>query len=239
VSDGSGRGHGPTAASTSRKRIRVGLADAHTLLATSLAYCLAQEPDIDVTGVHQTLDGVTLQRSPPDVLIVGYFLMLTKGSEILGDVSPVDPKIIVLTATLDEETLSSCIQFGAVGCVTRDREPRDVADAVRRVHGGEVLFGPDILVRLLRGAGARPPEPEQLASLLAPRELEVLDCLARGLGTTEIARKLVISPHTVRSHLKSALTKLNARSRTEAIARAVTLRLISPLEPYRSDVGSI
>jgi DNA-binding NarL/FixJ family response regulator len=212
-------------------RIRVEVADGHFLLAHALARVLSQESDIDVIGVRRELDIVSLRRTRPDVLVLGYFLMLSHGPEFIEELRREisDLRILVLTATLDEETLACCVRFGTVGCVTKSQHPEELAIAIRQVALGQVLFSSEILVRLLRAEVRRAPDVDSAVQPLRPREVEVLTALASGQNAVEIAHQMVISPHTVRSHLRSALTKLRARSRAEAIAIAVRRGLIDPM----------
>jgi DNA-binding NarL/FixJ family response regulator len=220
----------PTSTQAS-SRVRVEIADGNALLAHSLSFFLSEECDIEVTGVRCELDLVNIKRTRPDVLVIGYFLMLTHGPEYFDELRRelANVKTLVLTATLDEETLASCVRFGTVGCVTKSQHPRDLAEAIRSVAGGSVLFEPEGLVRLLRAEARRAPVTDTVVQVLAPREIEVLAALAQGHNTVEIATQMVISPHTVRSHVRSALTKLGVRSRSEAIAVVVRRGLIGPL----------
>jgi DNA-binding NarL/FixJ family response regulator len=107
--------------------------------------------------------------------------------------------------------------------VGKDSTPTTLAAAIRRADAGQVLFAPDVLIRLL--APGRHPVAETAPRLAtvrpSDRELAVLRLVATGLSTAEVAAPLYISGHTVRAHLKSALRKLGARSKLEAVLIAV------------------
>ncbi len=124
-------------------------------------------------------------------------------------------RVVVLGDSLDRNLLSACVRAGAAGYRTTDCTVADLVRSIRQVHNGEALFEPDTLVDLLTFSAI-----PRLSQPLAPRELEVLKVLATGLSTGEAAAQLRISIHTVRTHLKKAMTKLRARSKLEAIILA-------------------
>jgi DNA-binding NarL/FixJ family response regulator len=130
-------------------------------------------------------------------------------------------RVIVLTEAVDREALVAYVRAGAVGCLAVDRAVPELVRAIKQVYAGEVLFDPGTLVDLLTGAAQRP-----LVQTLAPRELEVLRVLATGLSTEEAASQLRITVHTLRTHLKKAMTKLGARSKLEAIILALREGLV-------------
>jgi DNA-binding NarL/FixJ family response regulator len=122
----------------------------------------------------------------------------------------------------------ACAQAGAMGCFTEDFAPSALADAIKRVHAGEVLFTPEVLLELIQGAQVRDvtaaTTPHQIS--LAPREREVLQAIATGLTPEQVADLLTISIHTVRTHLKNSMAKLNSRSKLEAVMLAIKNGLI-------------
>src|SRR5688572_4335678 len=209
-------------------RICVSIVHRDQLFARLLAAYLGDEPDIEVVAVHESLDSAMVVQSRPDILLLGFLAMVTGGLEVVRSIRAKLPdlKIVVLTTSLDEETVRWSIEFGAVGCVTWDRGPDELVDALHLVADGRVLVSPEVLMGLIGASDRREPVVDRSSYSLGPREIEVLEALADGLGTAAVAERLSVSPHTVRAHLKSALAKLNARSRTEAIALALRHRLI-------------
>jgi DNA-binding NarL/FixJ family response regulator len=215
-----------------RTRIAVLLVHEHQLLAEALAIVLEADPALEVVGALANPDVVAAQvrRRGPDVALVTHLPPRLDGACLTAALRAefADLKVVMLTAAADEDTLSACIQAGAVGCVTMDRPPAEVVRAVKRAHAGETLFASDVLLNLL----TRPPDPGREPELqpptqpLAPRELEVLQAVATGLSTEEAAARLGISVHTVRTHLKRALGKLGVRSKLEAVLVALKGGLI-------------
>src|SRR5256885_1861316 len=126
---------------STQRLIRVVLVDGHQLLAHALATTLSAAPLLDVVGVLPTLDLTVFRRLSPDVLIVSYVAMLLHREtlETLPEVLP-GLRMIVLTALPDEETLELCIQIGAVGYLTKDQLPSDLAEMIRQAWAGAVLF---------------------------------------------------------------------------------------------------
>jgi two-component system response regulator DesR len=224
---GAAGGHAAGPAEGPRAPVRVLLADGHRLLAGALAAALPADPALEVVGVRPDLAAGPIRRAGPDVLVLGYPLLRAEGRR-LAELRAEAPelKALVLTAGLDDETVAACVRAGAAGCVARHQSPADLGRAIRRAHAGEVLFPPEVLVRLLRPAPPRAPGPDPPPRPLSARERQVLSAAADGLSVDEAAERLVLSPHTVRSHLKGAMGKLGARSRLEAVLRAAGAGLI-------------
>jgi DNA-binding NarL/FixJ family response regulator len=128
----------------------------------------------------------------------------------------------VLTASEDEDNLLGAIRAGAAGYLLKSEPPERIVSFLRGVAQGEAALSGAVARRLLdqvREGGGRTAVPDSVAGVLSARELEVLLLLDRHLGTDEIAQRLYISEHTVRSHVKSLLGKLNVSSRREALEK--------------------
>jgi DNA-binding NarL/FixJ family response regulator len=134
-----------------------------------------------------------------------------------------DAAIVVLTASEDDTNLLSAIRGGAAGYLLKSEPPERIVSFLRGVsHGDVALSGPvarRLLERVREGGQEGGTVPEEIAQALSARELEVLLLLDQHLGTDEIAQRLIISEHTVRSHVKSLLGKLGVSSRREALER--------------------
>jgi DNA-binding NarL/FixJ family response regulator len=129
-------------------------------------------------------------------------------------------EVVVLTASGTEENLLAAIRGGAAGYLLKSEPPERIVDFLRGVGHGEAALSGEVARRLLeqvREGGSR-GVPDEIAHLLSARELEVLLLLDEHLGTEEVAARLYISEHTVRSHVKSLLRKLGVSSRQEALA---------------------
>src|SRR6266542_2105324 len=131
-----------------------------------------------------------------------------------------DCEVVVLTASGTEENLLGAIRGGAAGYLLKSEPPERIVDFLRGVANGEAALSGTVARRLLeqvRAGGRSSGVPDAIAAALSARELEVLLLLDEHLGTDEIAKRLFISEHTVRSHVKSLLRKLGVSSRREAL----------------------
>jgi len=202
------------------------------LLGQALAIALDDDPDISVSSAStDPCAAVTFVRdTKPDVVLVYLQLSQLDGTKVAQALRAAVPdiKIIILAGTLDHDTMFACAQAGAMGCVTEDFAPAALAEAIKRVHRGEVLFTPAVLLELIQGAQSRgtaaATSPSQVS--LAPREREVLQAIASGLTPEQVADLMSISIHTVRTHLKNVMAKLNSRSKLEAVMLAIKNGLI-------------
>jgi DNA-binding NarL/FixJ family response regulator len=217
--------------------IKVLLADGHLLLAEALSHVLAADPMLHVVGVQTNPEaiGEHVRRTDPDLLLLSYFFMEHDDGRIaraLRNQFPALP-LLILTSSDDDQTIFSCVQHGAVGYVNKDRFTADLVGAIKRVSRGEVLFPSDVLVKLLTRASQEQAtaRPEPSVQPLAPREIELLQAVAGGLTTGEVAARMNITVHTVRTHLKHILTKLGARSKLEAVVTALRHGMIELPRP--------
>ncbi len=130
-------------------------------------------------------------------------------------------EVVVLTASESEDNLLAAIRGGAAGYLLKSESPDRIVGFLRGVVHGEAALSGTVARRLLdqvrEGGGRSSAVPDSIAAVLSARELEVLLLLDEHLGTDEIAKRLFISEHTVRSHVKSLLAKLNVSSRREAL----------------------
>ena len=143
------------------------------------------------------------------------------GIEALPKIRDAAPEceVVVLTASGTEENLLAAIRGGAAGYLLKSEPPERIVEFLRGVGHGEAALSGEVARRLLeevRAGGSR-GVPDQIAASLSAREVEVLLLLDEHLGTEEIAARLYISEHTVRSHVKSLLRKLGVSSRREAL----------------------
>lgn len=157
----------------------------------------------------------------PDVVLMDLHLGTSSGVDATREIVRRHPGIGVLVVTmLDDDSVFASMRAGARGYLLKGADPTEVERAVRAVANGEVLLGPAVAERAVAFlAGTRvhgsPPFPE-----LTDREREVLDQVARGLDNLSVARRLNLSPKTVRNHLSNILTKLQVTDRAQAIVRA-------------------
>jgi DNA-binding NarL/FixJ family response regulator len=210
---------------------RVLIVDDHPLTREALATLLAGN-DFDVVG--QASDGqeaIELAgRLRPQVILLDLSMPGLDGlSALPGLRSAVpDAEVIVLTASGTEDNLLAAIRAGAAGYLLKSEPPDKIVSFLRGVVRGEAALSGEVARSLLdqvRDGGYRNGGvPDDIAGALSAREVEVLLLLDEHLGTDEIAARLYISEHTVRSHVKSLLRKLNVSSRREALDALATAR---------------
>ena len=207
--------------------LRVLVVDDERLFAELMRVALARASEIEVVGVMHDVKSAadaatTLQ---PSVVLSDYHLPDGTGADLARSLRRTTPDTSVLILTGDPSTsvLADVARSGAVGHLTKSRDLDDVVSAVRQAAGGEILFAPSELQRLLVADRTE----RKLEEPLTTRELEVLRILAGGVSTSSAAESLGISTATLRAHVQAILRKLGAHSRLEAVAEAARLGLIT------------
>jgi DNA-binding NarL/FixJ family response regulator len=202
---------------------RILLVDDHPLTRSALA-ALLQQHGFEVIG--EAADGeeaiVRAGDLQPDLILLDLSMPGLDGLSALPRLRDAAPscEVVVLTASGVEENLLAAIRAGAAGYLLKSEPPARIVDFLRGVAQGEAALSGAVARRLLeqvRETGGRTGVPDEIAAALSARELEVLLLLDDHLGTDEIAKRLFISEHTVRSHVKSLLRKLGVSSRREAL----------------------
>ena len=210
---------------------RILIVDDHPLTREALASLLGAH-GLDVIGCAS--DGAEAiaeaGRLQPDLVLLDLSMPGLDGLTALPRLREAAPEceVVVLTASGTEENLLSAIRAGAAGYLLKTEPPERIAAFLDGVANGEAALSGSVARRLLdqvrlnngRDAGV----PDAIAATLSARELEVLLLLDDHLGTDEIARRLYISEHTVRSHVKNLLAKLGVSSRREALERLSAAR---------------
>jgi DNA-binding NarL/FixJ family response regulator len=210
---------------------RVLVVDDHPLTLEALTSLLEQH-DFDVTG--QANDGAeAIQMAGklhPDLVLLDLTMPGVDGLSALPGIREAAPdtEVVVLTASGTEENLLAAIRAGAAGYLLKTESPERIASFLRGVIGGEAALSGSVARRLLDrvrdGGRLGGGIPDSIAQRLSAREVEVLLLLDDHLGTDEIAGRLYISEHTVRSHVKSLLRKLGVSWRREALERLAVAR---------------
>jgi DNA-binding NarL/FixJ family response regulator len=165
----------------------------------------------------------------PEIVLLDLSMPGMDGLEALPRLRAAAPgcEVVVLTASGTEENLLAAIRGGAAGYLLKSEPPERIAEFLRGVGHGEAALSGAIARRLLdqvRNGGGSGGVPDEIARSLSAREVEVLLLLDERLGTDEIAARLYISEHTVRSHVKSLLRKLGVSSRREALDALASAR---------------
>jgi len=203
---------------------RILLVDDHPLTRSALSGLLMQH-GFDVVGEAE--DGAEAaaraEDLQPDLILLDLSMPGVDGLTALPRLRDAAPRceVVVLTASGTEENLLGAIRGGAAGYLLKSEPPERIVGFLRGVANGEAALSGAVARRLLeqvRSSGGRDSGvPDSIAAVLSARELEVLLLLDEHLGTDEIAKRLFISEHTVRSHVKSLLRKLGVSSRREAL----------------------
>lgn len=219
---------GPDDAGTGMRRILI--VDDHRSFAEALALAVDQEPDLRTAGiavdVREALDLV--RREPPDVVLTDVRLPGVDGIEgirMMREIAPEVP-VVLFTGFADPSVLRRGVRAGAAGIISKQGSLADIVGAVRAAANGQMIVDRSTLVRLVAHREEEPEPAAPRAVSLTPREREVLGLLGDGMDPTAIARKLGISVHTARDHVKSILRKLDARSQLEAVILAMRSGLL-------------
>src|SRR5881227_1936894 len=210
---------------------RILIVDDHPLTREALASLLGAH-GLDVIGCAS--DGAEaiqeVGRLQPDLVLLDLSMPGLSGLDALPRLRAAAPgcEVVVLTASGTEENLLAAIRAGAAGYLLKTEPPERIAAFLDGVVNGEAALSGSIARRLLEqvrdGSGRDSGVPDAIASTVSARELEVLLLLDEHLGTDEIAKRLFISEHTVRSHVKSLLRKLGVSSRREALEQLAVAR---------------
>ncbi|SFP60275.1 two component transcriptional regulator, LuxR family [Geodermatophilus dictyosporus] len=203
--------------------VRVVVADDHPMYRFGLRAVLDAAPEVDVVG--EAADGAALlevvARCAPDVVLTDLSMPRLSGTAAVDELTRRRPGLGVLVLTMheDDASLFGALRAGARGYLLKGADADEIVRAVLAVAGGDAVYGGAVARRVvdaLTGRAARAPALPELTG----REREVLELLAAGLPTGQIARRLALSDKTVRNHVSAVLTKLQVPDRAAAVARA-------------------
>jgi DNA-binding NarL/FixJ family response regulator len=215
-----------TTGPTSRP-IRVMLVDDHVLVRTAVRHAISGPDLVVVAEAGSAEEAIPMAVAfRPDVILLDITLPGMSGVQVVRELAPRLPgtKIVMLTASSAERDLVEAVRFGAIGYLTKDLAPEELARAIRAAHAGDLAMTTRMAARVIHrlAEGGRqgivlPPDPD--LGELTHREREVLRLLAEGLTDREIGGALTISIRTVETHVSSILHKLGVRNRAEAAGR--------------------
>ncbi|MEU6853659.1 response regulator transcription factor [Actinacidiphila alni] len=216
--------------------IRVLLADDQMLVRAGFRALLDAQSDIEVVG--EAADGEEALRLvrevTPDAVLMDIRMPLLDGlaatRRITDDQALAKVRVVILTTFELDEYVFEAIRAGASGFLVKDTEPEELLRAVRAVVEGDALLSPGVTRRLIAEFAARSKEPAEAVGLgqLTEREREVMALVGIGLSNEEIARRLVVSPLTAKTHVSRAMVKLGARDRAQLVVMAYESGLVRP-----------
>ncbi|MCZ0990783.1 response regulator transcription factor [Streptomyces diastatochromogenes] len=216
--------------------IRVLLADDQSLVRAGFKALLDAQPDIEVAGRRPTARRPLrrVRELRPDVVLMDIRMPRLDGlaatRRITGDTELKDVKVVMLTTFELDEYVFEAIRSGASGFLVKDTEPDELVRAVRAVVEGDALLSPGVTRRLIAEFAARSKAPAAADTLvrLTEREREVMALVGIGLSNEEIARRLVVSPLTAKTHVSRTMVKLGARDRAQLVVLAYESGLVRP-----------
>ncbi len=221
-------------------RIRLLIVDDQELVRTGFRLLLETQDDLHVVG--EAGDGAeAIERAhalKPDVVLMDIRMPRMDGIEATERLTAAEieppPRVLVLTTFDLDEYVFGALRAGAAGFLLKDAPRERLLEAIRVVHAGEALLSPSITRRLIEDFAARTDPiapPRALLEQVTPREREVLVLVARGLSNAEIAKHLVVTEATVKSHVRSILMKLDLRDRVQAVVFAYEHGIVAAGDP--------
>ncbi|WP_406024474.1 response regulator transcription factor [Nocardioides sp. NBC_00850] len=208
------------------QRIRVVLVDDHPVVRAGVRALVDAQDDLDVVGeaADSAQAVAVVGETRPDVVLMDLSLGDGPGgaetTRLVREL-PSPPHVLVLTTYDTEADVLEAVDAGAAGYLLKDAPPDELFRAIRGTARGETVLAPSVATRLLQRAASPTPK-------VSPREVEILRLLARGLGNKEMARELLVSEATVKSHLSHIYTKLGVDTRAGAVATAIERRILRP-----------
>jgi len=213
------------------------IADDHEVVRAGYAALLDTQPDFTVLGT--AADGAeavqTCQEQCPDVVLMDIRMPGMDGIEATRLLTSTEsaPRVLILTTFDLDEYVYDALRAGASGFLLKDVTAERLFDAVRVIAAGDALLAPSVTRRLIGEFARQRPrraasEPSPALTTLTPRETEVLRLIAEGLSNPEIAKRLVVTEETVKTHVSRILGKLGLRDRTQAVVAAYESGLVVP-----------
>ena len=208
------------------QRIRVVLVDDHPVVRAGVRALVDAQDDLDVVGeaADSAQAVAVVGETRPDVVLMDLSLGDGPGgaetTRLVREL-PSPPHVLVLTTYDTEADILRALDAGALGYLLKDAPPDRLFAGIRATARGETVLAPSVAARLVRRTASPGP-------VVTEREVEVLELLARGLGNRDMARELLVSEATVKSHLSHVYTKLGVDTRAGAVAAAIERRIIRP-----------
>jgi len=208
------------------KKIRVAIADDHSVLRESLAALLGNQRDLEVCGAaaNGTEALRIVQECHPDVLVLDLFMPEGDGFDVLRTLDRSGARVasVVLTGSENQLDYVQVVRLGARGLVLKGDSPEVLFSAIRSVANGELAFNDDIARQVLNSMAVENRHTQGSLHRLSERERQIAVLVARGLKNRDIAQQLTISENTVKRHMQSIFNKTGARDRLELAVFALS-----------------
>ena len=202
-------------------KIKVLIADDHTIVRIGLSALLGTQPDIAVVGEADNGDAAVREslRLRPDIVIMDLMMPRKNGVEATKELHEKAPdiKVIILTSYSSSDGIAHALNAGASGAIVKTADDSSLISAIHKVADGRQFISPTIR-QVMRES---PPVPG-----LTDRQREIIESMARGLSNNDIAKQFGISPTVAREHITAILNKIGASNRTEAVAIALQKQLL-------------
>lgn len=214
----------------SEETVTVVVADDQALIREGLETLLRLSPGIEVVGTARDGEEAVqlVARLGPNVVLMDLRMPRCDGVEATSRIARdyPDTRVVVLTTYADDDSIFSALEAGALGYLTKDAGAQQIQDAIRTVQAGEALLDPAVQHRLIQRLRDPSPRrgsssPKALPDGITPREADVLRLIAEGLSNAEIARSLVVSEATVKTHVNNIFSKAGLRDRAQAVVYAM------------------
>jgi DNA-binding NarL/FixJ family response regulator len=215
--------------------IRVVIADDQGMVRAGFRSLLAHESDIEVVG--EAADGqaavTVVCRTRPDVVLMDIRMPVLDGlaatRRLMAEPQP--PRVLALTTFDLDQYVYEALRAGAAGFLLKDATVEELVAAIRTLAAGNAILDPAVTRRVIEAfVRSKPPDPSATAKLdrLTEREVQVLRLIARGLSNAELARRLVVTDATAKTHVSNVLTKLDLRDRVQGVIYAYETGLVQP-----------
>lgn len=210
--------------------IRVMLVDDHAVVRSGLRAFLMVFDDLELVGEASSgMEALQVaERVQPDVILMDLLMPDLDGAAATREIRKrwKNIQVVALTSFRDDDLVKSVLQAGAIGYLLKNVTAEDLSDAIRSAYAGRPVLSPEAAQVLIHAS----LHSEKQKYDLTEREREVLSLLVKGLSNNEIADRLVVSRSTVKFHVSSILSKLGVSSRTEAVALALSNKIVNPTE---------
>ena len=207
--------------------IRLVVVDDHALFRAGLISLLSEMSEFLLVGEASDGEGAIdlVRKAKPDVVLMDVNMPGIGGVEAVRQLRKSETcRILMLTISKNNEDLFGALSAGADGYILKDAEPDELRKTIGLVSQGMFVLSPQVTRQVVQAIGSDQNKLQD--SGLSSREMEVLDCLAQGKTTIQIAGELFISENTVKTHVRHILEKLEASNRAEAVSKAIQMGLI-------------